>query len=68
MTFHQYKSISFDYGFLLKYSLEEIITISHMDRQPIIIVLPFLHQEDFNTHHNEMWTYENPTKSQNFIL
>lgn len=34
MTFHQYKSIPFDYGFRLKYSLGEIITISHMDRQP----------------------------------
>lgn len=68
MTFRQYKSIPFDYVFRLKHSLEEIVTLSHMDRQPIKIVLPFLYQEDFDTHHKEMWTYENPTKSRNFIF
>lgn len=31
MTFHKYKSIPFDYGFRLKYSLEEICTIVHVD-------------------------------------
>lgn len=68
MTFHQYKSIPFDFGFRLKYSPEEIFTISYIDRQPIKIILPFLYQENFDTHHKEMWTYENPTKSRNSIF